>query len=194
MCERSAGARSRAGATGAGRGPHPAPAACSNSGGPRYEPDLAWPGPHAGAGLLKRPRPEGGPDMTEDDAARGLPTCPATYLLRDGVPVCTTCGAVIGGAAGDQIRHSTWHTTLRSTRSFPRSSLAPASGERQARRSRAPRRPARIRHDGPARPHQPEPVGPGGRRTGAEGPMALVAARCRQHADCAGCTKDRPGH
>jgi hypothetical protein len=36
--------------------------------------------------------------MTEDDAARGLPTCPATYLLRDGIPVCTTCGAVIGGA------------------------------------------------------------------------------------------------
>jgi hypothetical protein len=49
--------------------------------------------------------------MTEDDAARGLPTCPATYLLRDGIPVCTTCGAVIGGADGDQIRHSTWHTT-----------------------------------------------------------------------------------
>jgi hypothetical protein len=50
--------------------------------------------------------------MTEDDAARGLPTCPATYLLRDGIPVCTTCGAVIGGADADQIRHSTWHTTL----------------------------------------------------------------------------------
>ena len=50
--------------------------------------------------------------MTEDDAARGLPTCPATYLLRDGIPVCTTCGAVIGGADTDQIRHSTWHTTL----------------------------------------------------------------------------------
>ena len=49
--------------------------------------------------------------MTEDDAARGLPTCPATYLLRDGIPVCTTCGAVIGGADADQIRHSTWHTT-----------------------------------------------------------------------------------
>ena len=44
--------------------------------------------------------------MTEDDAARGLPTCPATYLLRDGIPVCTTCGAVIGGADADQIRHS----------------------------------------------------------------------------------------
>ena len=50
--------------------------------------------------------------MTEDDAARGLPTCPATYLLRDGIPVCTTCGAVIGGTDADQIRHSTWHTTL----------------------------------------------------------------------------------
>ena len=50
--------------------------------------------------------------MTEDDAARGLPTCPATYLLRGGIPVCTTCGAVIGGAEADQIRHSTWHTTL----------------------------------------------------------------------------------
>jgi hypothetical protein len=50
--------------------------------------------------------------MAEDDAARGLPTCPATYLLRDGIPVCTTCGAVIGGADADQIRHSTWHTTL----------------------------------------------------------------------------------
>ena len=47
--------------------------------------------------------------MTEDDAARGLPTCPATYRLRDGIPVCTTCGAVIGGADADQIRHSTWH-------------------------------------------------------------------------------------
>jgi len=50
--------------------------------------------------------------MTEDDAARGLLTCPATYLLRDGIPVCTTCGAVIGCADADQIRHSTWHTTL----------------------------------------------------------------------------------
>jgi hypothetical protein len=52
------------------------------------------------------------PDMTEDDAVRGLPTCPATYLLRDGIPVCTTCGAVIGAADADQIRHSTWHATL----------------------------------------------------------------------------------
>ena len=50
--------------------------------------------------------------MTEDDAARGLPTCPATHLLRDGIPVCTTCGAVVGGSDADQIRHSTWHTTL----------------------------------------------------------------------------------
>ena len=50
--------------------------------------------------------------MTEDDAVRGLPTCPATYLLRESIPVCTTCGAVIGGTDADQIRHSTWHTTL----------------------------------------------------------------------------------
>ena len=50
--------------------------------------------------------------MTEDAAARGLPTYPATYLLRDGIPVCTTCGAVVGRAEADQIRHSTWHTTL----------------------------------------------------------------------------------
>jgi len=50
--------------------------------------------------------------MTEDEAARGLPTCPATYLRRDGALVCTTCGAVIGGTDSDQIRHSTWHTAL----------------------------------------------------------------------------------
>jgi hypothetical protein len=50
--------------------------------------------------------------MTEDDAARGLRTCPATYRLREGIPVYTTCGAVIGGADADQIRHSTWHTTV----------------------------------------------------------------------------------
>ena len=50
--------------------------------------------------------------MTEDEAARGLPTCPATYLLRDGAPVCTTGGAVVGGTAPDQIRHSTWHMSL----------------------------------------------------------------------------------
>jgi len=50
--------------------------------------------------------------MTEDEAARGLPTCPATYLLRDGTPVCTTCGAAVGSTDADQIRHSAWHTTL----------------------------------------------------------------------------------
>ena len=50
--------------------------------------------------------------MTEDDAARGLPTFPPTYTLRDGTPVCTTCGAVIGGTGADQIRHSTWHANL----------------------------------------------------------------------------------
>ena len=50
--------------------------------------------------------------MTEDEAARGLPTFPPTYMLRDGTPVCTTCGAVVGGAGADQIRHSTWHANL----------------------------------------------------------------------------------
>jgi hypothetical protein len=52
------------------------------------------------------------PGMTEDEAARGLPTCPATYLLRDGALVCTTCGAAVGGTDSDQIRHSTWHSAL----------------------------------------------------------------------------------
>ena len=33
-------------------------------------------------------------------------------MLRDGTPVCTTCGAVVGGAGADQIRHSTWHVNL----------------------------------------------------------------------------------
>ena len=50
--------------------------------------------------------------MTEDDAARRLPTFPPTYMLRDGTHVCTTCGAVIGGADADQITHNTWHATL----------------------------------------------------------------------------------
>jgi hypothetical protein len=50
--------------------------------------------------------------MTEDQAARGLPTRPATYLLRDGARACTTRGAVVGGTDADQIRHSTWHATL----------------------------------------------------------------------------------
>ena len=71
--------------------------------------------------------------MTEDDAARGLPTCPATYLLRDGIPVCTICGAVIGGADADQIRHSTWHTTL--TRRHPPTDHAPRRAVLQLRRS-----------------------------------------------------------
>ncbi len=30
--------------------------------------------------------------MIEDEATRGLPTFPPTYTLRDGAPVCTTCG------------------------------------------------------------------------------------------------------
>ena len=50
--------------------------------------------------------------MTEDDAARGLPTFPPTYMLRDGTHICTTCGALIGGADADQIRHIIWHPTL----------------------------------------------------------------------------------
>ena len=64
--------------------------------------------------------------MTEDEAARGLPTCPATYLLRDGAPVCTTCGAVVGGTAPDQIRHSTWHTALAALFAVP-TRVAPPS-------------------------------------------------------------------
>ena len=50
--------------------------------------------------------------MTEDQAARALPTCPPTYMRRDGALVCTACGAVSGGTDGDQIRHTTWHATL----------------------------------------------------------------------------------
>jgi hypothetical protein len=50
--------------------------------------------------------------MTQDDAARGLPALPPTYVLRAGTHVCTTCGAVIGDVEADQIRHSTWHATL----------------------------------------------------------------------------------
>ena len=41
-----------------------------------------------------------------------IPYIAITYLLRDGAPVCTTCGAVVGGTDADQIRHSTWHTSL----------------------------------------------------------------------------------
>jgi hypothetical protein len=50
--------------------------------------------------------------MTEDEAARGLPTFPPTYTLRGGTPVCTTCGAVIGNTGADQTRHTTWHANL----------------------------------------------------------------------------------
>jgi hypothetical protein len=35
-----------------------------------------------------------------------------TYLRREGHSICTTCGAVVGGASADQIRHTTWHTML----------------------------------------------------------------------------------
>ena len=50
--------------------------------------------------------------MSEDQAARALPTCPPTYLQRGGTVICTTCGAVIGGSEADQIRHTIWHRTL----------------------------------------------------------------------------------
>ncbi len=50
--------------------------------------------------------------MTQDDATRGLQTFPPTYMLRDGAPVCTSCGAVIPRAGADQLRHSTWHANL----------------------------------------------------------------------------------
>jgi hypothetical protein len=50
--------------------------------------------------------------MTEDQAARALPTFPPTYMRRGGSVVCTTCGAVVGAAEADQIRHTTWHATL----------------------------------------------------------------------------------
>jgi hypothetical protein len=50
--------------------------------------------------------------MTEDAAVRALPTCPPTYMQRGGTLVCTTCGAVVGATEADQIRHTTWHTTL----------------------------------------------------------------------------------
>jgi hypothetical protein len=50
--------------------------------------------------------------MTEDEAARGLPNLPPTYTLRDGTPVCTSCGAVVGVPGPNQTRHSTWHAKL----------------------------------------------------------------------------------
>jgi hypothetical protein len=50
--------------------------------------------------------------MTNDSAFRGLLSALPTYLQRDGVLVCTTCGAVIGGNGGDQVRHTAWHTML----------------------------------------------------------------------------------
>ena len=50
--------------------------------------------------------------MSEDEAVRALPTCPPTYMQRGGTVVCTTCGAVIGATDADQIRHTTWHTTI----------------------------------------------------------------------------------
>ena len=53
-----------------------------------------------------------GCEMNEDQAVRALPTCPPTYMQRGGTLVCTACGAVIGAIEADQIRHTTWHTTL----------------------------------------------------------------------------------
>jgi hypothetical protein len=50
--------------------------------------------------------------MNENDAFRGLLASLPTYLQRDGDLVCTTCGAIVGGNSGDQIRHTTWHTML----------------------------------------------------------------------------------
>ena len=50
--------------------------------------------------------------LTEDEAARGLPTFPPTDPLRGGTPVCTTYGAVIGNTGADQTRHTTWHANL----------------------------------------------------------------------------------
>ena len=50
--------------------------------------------------------------MTEDEAARALPTCPPTYMRRAGALVCTTCGAVIGATDADQIQHTTWHRKI----------------------------------------------------------------------------------
>ena len=47
-----------------------------------------------------------------DNAFRGRLTSLPTYLRRDGDLVCTTCGAVIGGNGGDQVRHTTWHAML----------------------------------------------------------------------------------
>ena len=51
-------------------------------------------------------------DMTADDAFRVLLDTLPTYLRRDGHSICTTCGALVGGASADQIRHTTWHTML----------------------------------------------------------------------------------
>jgi len=50
--------------------------------------------------------------MTADEVFRGLLGVLPTYLQRDGQSICTTCGAVVGGASADQIRHTTWHTML----------------------------------------------------------------------------------
>ena len=53
-----------------------------------------------------------GPRPVGTTRVSALPTCPPTYMQRGGTLVCTTCGALIGGTEADQIRHTTWHTTL----------------------------------------------------------------------------------
>ena len=55
---------------------------------------------------------EGGRAMAADEVFRAVLGVLPTYLQRDGHSICTTCGAVVGGASADQIRHTTWHTML----------------------------------------------------------------------------------
>jgi hypothetical protein len=50
--------------------------------------------------------------MPADDVVRAVLGVLPTYRLREGHSICTTCGAVVGGASADQIRHTTWHTML----------------------------------------------------------------------------------
>jgi hypothetical protein len=47
--------------------------------------------------------------MTADDVFRAVLGVLPTYVQREGHSTCTTCGAVVGGASSDQIRHTTWH-------------------------------------------------------------------------------------
>ena len=126
--------------------------------------------------------------MTEDEAVRGLPTCPATYLLRDGAPVCTTCGAAVGGTDADQIRHSAWHTALaaclpRATRTAPPCNAGddvairtyPDGGIVPSRPRRRPP-PNRSRPKARSATHQPLQAQPPRRPSNAMIPRSL--ARC----------------